>query len=205
MSAKVVTMNREAWLTEVAKTILEPLYPGGLKGRPYRVTCGWPSTGGLGGKTRRIGECHALESSKDKVHEIFISPVLDQPLDVAGTLAHELAHVAAGIKAGHGKEFVEVCKLVGLTAGKAKSAGPGTLLQERLRRALTKLPPYPHAAIVPVVKVKAARSSNMSLVCSAEECGCRCTMSVRWLGEEGPGLPTCGCGSLFRLKGGDDD
>jgi hypothetical protein len=94
-------MNREAWLNELAKLAV-PVFSG-YQLKPYRLTCGWPSKGGMGRRSRRVGECHSLESSKGGVHEIFISPLIDESLEVGGTVLHELAHVAAGITAGHGK------------------------------------------------------------------------------------------------------
>lgn len=198
-------LNREGWLTEAAR-LMEPLFqPYTLK--PYRVTCGWPSVGGLGARARRVGECHALENSRGKVHELFISPVLDDFHDVSGTLAHELAHVAAGIKAGHGRGFVEVCKRVGLTRGKPGSVMPGTLLVEALERALKPLGPYPHKAIVPARKAKKP-ATVVGLLCTADGCGCKASMPRKWL--EVVGVPTCACGGRMRPKdepddGGEDD
>src|SRR5262245_3291211 len=124
-----MTDNREGWLTEVASQV-EPFFVG-FKLDPYRVTCGWPSRNGLGRRMRRVGECHGSKSSKAGIHEIFISPLLDKPLEVAGTLCHELAHAAAGIDAAHGKDFVKVCKHVGLTRGKPTSVMPGERLNAR--------------------------------------------------------------------------
>jgi hypothetical protein len=192
-------MNRESWLTAVAEQ-LAPLFPCGLKGKKYRVTCGWPSVGGLGAKARRVGECHSHESSKGKVHEIFISPFLDDPVDVAGTLAHELAHVAAGIKAAHGKEFVRVCKAVGLTDGRPKNVGPGPLLVEQIKGIIKPLPEYPHKSLAPVRAAKKAGGS-VGLVCTAQGCGCKVQIGASWL-DKIPSLPTCGCGSPFARKDG---
>ena len=73
----MATMNREAWLTEVASRIV-PLFRG-VEVKPFRVTCGWPSVNGLGGRSRRIGECWYGKESADGVHNIFVSPVIDKP------------------------------------------------------------------------------------------------------------------------------
>ena len=132
--------NREGWLTEVSRG-MEYLFKGFSLSK-YRVTCGWPCVGALS-KARRVGECHGAKSSKDGVFELFISPVLDDPLEVAGTVCHELAHVAAGIDARHGSGFVKVCRHVGLTKGKPMSASPGPYLEERLGKLLLPLGPYP--------------------------------------------------------------
>lgn len=183
-------MNREAWLTEMAARAV-PLCFRDFTMPPYRVTCGWPCSGGLAAKSRRIGECHGAESSKSGHFEIFVSPVLDDPLDVAGTVCHELAHVVAGIEAAHGKEFVRVCRAAGLTAGKPRSVGPGPQLTERLRAITARLGPYPHAAIIGERKEKEKKPPTSTSV-ECVECGCRMTISYNWLGRAGP--PTCGCG-----------
>lgn len=193
--ALITSHNRESWLTELGKQV-EPLYKGfNIPGR-YRLTCGWPCRKGLGKRSRVIGECHAAESSKAGIHEIFISPLLDQPLEVAGTVCHELAHVAAGIKAAHGKGFVKVCQHVGLTKGKPTHVMPGARLNEKLQQVVERMGEYPHQAIVPVYREVKKQRSTVTVLCS--ECGCKATMSAKWLTSSG--LPTCGCGQPMQLE-----
>lgn len=181
-------MNREAWLTDMAKQV-EPLFSQ-FKLDPYRVSCGWPSCKGLAGRGRVVGECTAKEASKGKVCEIFISPLLDQPLEVAGTLCHEIAHVAAGVYAQHGKEFVRVCRAVGLTKGKPTTIMPGDRLNARLSKLIETQGEYPHQCIQPVLRKVEKISTTARLMC--EVCGCRLSMSLKWLESAGP--PLCGCG-----------
>lgn len=45
----------------------------------------------------------------------------ESPVQLAGTTIHELAHVLAGSKAGHGREWVKACEFLGLR--KVKAAG----------------------------------------------------------------------------------
>ncbi|HEV7672991.1 MAG TPA: hypothetical protein VGQ12_00530 [Candidatus Angelobacter sp.] len=45
----------------------------------------------------------------------------ESPVQLAGTTIHELAHVLAGSKAGHGREWLKACEFLGLR--KAKAAG----------------------------------------------------------------------------------
>ncbi len=181
-------MNREGWLTELAKRV-EPVFAT-FKMDPYRVSCGWPSCKGLAGKGRVVGECTAKEASKAQVCEIFISPLLDKPLEVAGTLCHELAHVAAGVYAQHGKDFVRVCKHVGLSKGKPTTVMPGDRLNDRLARIIEVQGAYPHQRIQPVLRRVERSNTTAKLVCTG--CGCRLYMSRKWL--ENAGLPRCGCG-----------
>lgn len=188
--------NRESWLTEVAARA-EPVFRG-LKLPAYRLTCGWPHKEGLAGPgRRRLGECHASVTSTAGLHEIFVSPLLDAPLEVAGVICHEMSHVAAGIDAGHGRRFVKVCKHVGLTRGKPTSAMPGERLAEFLTGVIAKVGPYPHRRMNPVARVKQAGKKDITLACP--NCGCKVRMTIRWLAEAGS--PKCGCGTLF---GADD-
>lgn len=182
---------REEWLYELSRAV-SPIFKGWPM-MPYRLTCGWPCRNGLARKRRVVGECHALESSKGGLHEIFISPVLDEPLEVAGTVCHELAHVAAGIPAGHGKGFVKVCRHVGLTKNRPTSAMPGEILLGRLRRWVEPLGAYPHQAIAPAQRPAKPRTS-VKLACTS--CGCACTMGIKWIAEVGP--PTCACGAPMK-------
>jgi hypothetical protein len=184
------SLNREGWLTEAGR-IIEPLFRP-LRVGAYRVTCGWPCKGGTSLKRRRVGECHPVESSRAGVSELFISPVLDGFGDVTGTLVHEMAHVVAGVKAGHGRGFVRVCRHVGLTKGKATSAEPGERLAEQVAKLLEPLGKYPHSALVPKGKPKKP-PGVVGLECAG--CGCKVTISFKWLGQSGP--PVCGCGKSF--------
>jgi hypothetical protein len=182
---------REEWLNELAR-LVHPLFRT-FPMQPYRLTCGWPCRFALGRRRRAVGECHALESSKAGFHEIFISPVLEDPVEVAGTVCHEMAHVAAGIKAAHGKGFVKVCRHVGLTKGRPTSAGPGPRLEDHLRKLLGRLGTYPHTAVLPVLKPARPRTT-VKLLCPA--CTCMCSMSLKWLAAAGP--PCCGCGAIMQ-------
>lgn len=184
-------MNRESWLSAVAAEGAK-LFTG-YSLAPYRVTCGWPSTKAMSRRSRRIGECHPPSLSGDAVHEIFISPLLDDPVDVAGTLMHELAHVAAGLKAGHGPGYVTVARHVGLTNGKPAHVGPGPALEKQLQEIIRGIGAYPHKAmLLPPLRRKRGRSTA-SLECA--KCGCRVTIALKWLTSVG--APKCGCGGAM--------
>lgn len=186
--------NREGWLTEVAAQVA-PLFRGFVLD-PFRLTCGWPSRLALGTRVRRLGECHGAASSTGGLHEIFISPLLDKPLEVAGTVCHEVAHVAAGIKAGHKGLYLKVIRQVGLTKNKPTQAMPGPLLEERLLKVVEKLGPYPHQAMSPKLKEVVKDRKDFSVVCP--ECECLVRMTGKWIDRVG--FPTCACGALMELK-----
>lgn len=84
---------REAWLHAVADQ-LRPIFAshGAIVPVEVRLTCGFPSTRAFAAKRQRVGECWSGEASADGHIEIMISPVLDDPVRVAGVLAHELVH-----------------------------------------------------------------------------------------------------------------
>lgn len=197
-------MNRELWLTEVAKKI-EPLFTAAdYTIKPYRVTCGWPCTKALGTRSRRIGECHSHKSSTGGFFEIFISPLLDSPVEVAGVITHELVHSIVGIEAGHGAKFVKAGRYVGLTNGQPTSLSPGDPLKQKLKAICDKVGEYPHKAMNPAGKpAKVRPKTQLTLVCG--ECGCKVRMGVKHF--EQSGNPTCGCGSPMTEddgEGGED-
>ena len=189
-------MNREQWLTEMAKE-MEPLYK--LKGYPlsgYRLTCSWPVQRAVSTKGRRLGECHAPVTSKSGVAEIYISPLLYDPLEVSGVVCHELIHAAVGVEAQHKGKFIAACKNLGLTKGKPTSAMPGDRLNDQLKKIIERLGPYPHAGVeLKMREVKKSSGSGIKVKCGA--CGCNFRMSPKWLNESG--APTCGCGELMSI------
>ena len=194
MLPQIVKLNREGWLTELARQV-EPMFTKkGFNLGSYRVTCGWPSRGGVGATRRVLGECHGIKSSSAGVSELFITPLLDDLVEVSGTLAHEMAHIAAGVGAGHGKKYLHVCNNVGLLKGKATQAMPGEAMEAELAKIMDRLGAYPHQRMQLIAKApKPASSFRVKCV----ECGCAFSMSIKWI--EAAGLPTCGCGGFMTL------
>lgn len=186
-------MNREQWLTELA-TRAEPMFRG-FKLEPYRLTCGFPSKMALGLRKRRLGECHYPPAEAGGFHNIFVSPLLDDPAEVAGTVVHEMVHVAAGANAGHAKGFVKVAKHVGLTKGKPTEAMPGDRLADALRRYVEAIGPYPHVAIKPVLKAVNVKPM-VGVRCDVCEYSVRVPLAI--FDKVGP--PKCGCGTVMSVK-----
>lgn len=186
-------LNREGWLTEIAKRMEEVFSIKRYRLKPYRLTCGWPCRMPLSLRGRRIGECHPPSTSKGGVSEIFISPLLEDPLEVAGVVAHEMIHVIAGNEAGHKGPFIKVCREMGMV-GKPTSASPGPTLNNHIQLILDKVGAYPHTALTPTGRRVVVRSRSVRLKC---ECGC--AVSIKTEDAEDYGLPTCGCGLPFRL------
>ncbi len=177
-------MNRETYLTRLAKG-LEPLFKQhGATLPPYRVTCGWPSSGGLAAKTRRIGECWSSSASADGTHEIIISMALDDPMTVAATLAHEMVHAAVGIEAGHGAPFRRLALAIGLE-GKMTATRAGEAFKQYVAPILEKLGDYPHARID---YEKRKKQSTRLVKAACPSCGYTVRLSRKWFDV---GAPIC--------------
>lgn len=108
--------TREQWLERATALMRESLIPQ-LQGRRYRVSCGWPHKEAVARTARRVGECWFPEHATDHTsHNLFISPALQNPIEVVETLAHELIHVAAGPNVGHKSALVKIAKFIGFKA-----------------------------------------------------------------------------------------
>ena len=175
-------MNREEWLTQLAERYCLPLIKQhaalAAERSKFRVSCGFPK--GRGGRGAvRIGECHAPKSSADGTVEIFISPTISDPVEVAATLLHELVHFAVGNECGHKGAFRTVAKAVGLE-GKMTATVPGAALVVRIKDLwLLWLPPYPHAALKPSDAAERPGSRLLKMAC-ASDCGFTFRISAKW-------------------------
>jgi len=182
-------MTREEWLVGAAYE-LQPDFEDAEAPLPkkVRVTCGWPSHGGRATKKRVLGECWPANKSGDEHFEIFISPVESDPIEVLGTLVHELVHAAVGLDAGHKAPFRRVATALGLE-GKMTATTTGTVLGERLHKIADGLGQYPHAAIDPTSHKVTQSTRMLKIQCPA--CGWMARTSKKWMEL---GLPTCACG-----------
>jgi hypothetical protein len=193
-------MNREQWLNECIKQLrsdFEQLaHPLPEK---IRASCSWPSKSGLAAKKRRIGEAWSSRNSADQSHEVFISPVLKEPIEVAATLVHELVHCAVGVEEGHKGRFPRLAKALGLV-GKMAATTASAELKAHLQQITDSIGPYPHAELTHSNATKKQGCRLLKVVC---ECGCVVRMTRKWLDEVGP--PTCGCGSPMVEEEGDGD
>jgi hypothetical protein len=140
--------HREAWLKAVIRR-LAPMFREWGHPVPFniRVTCGFPSTRPLAGqRNQRIGECWYADASKDSHVEIMISPVLDDPMRVAGVLAHELIHAACGPEVGH-KGPSRSSPRSSAWKGKMTATTEGEAFKQFIQPILDDIGPYPHAAL----------------------------------------------------------
>lgn len=183
--------TREAWL-EAAVAITKPLFEtAGYKVPKVRVTCGWPSSGGLGVKRKTIGQCWDTDASSDKVHQIFISPWLIAPADEYGvlpTLIHEIVHAVVGIKEKHNKVFGKCARAVGLEGKLTATFGSEELLK-KCNAFVKRLGEYPHAKLDPR-KSPVKKQGTRLIKCECSKCGYVVRTTRKWLDEVGP--PRCG-------------
>lgn len=191
-----VTHLREYWLAHATKFLLDHMAKHGLPPVRVRVSCGWPSSGGMGHHKRVIGQCFPPTMCRDGVSQIFVSPVLADGVDVLGTLLHELVHASIGCQHGHRAPFSQAARKVGLegpptTTIVSKDLRP--LLESYIQQAGT----YPHAAIVPRTKEK--KGSRLRLY----ECCCTPPVKVRVASDDYQAR-CLRCKQCFRLVDGEE-
>lgn len=183
--------NREQWL-QAAVTAMTPLFEQhGYKVPPVRVSCGWPSTRGVGTKSYTLGECWPQQASEDKVAQIFINPRERQAASkdgVLATLVHEVVHAVVGCKEGHNKVFGKCARLMGLE-GKLTATIAGAELVAKLVEWTKKLGDYPHAQLKPGFRLKKKQTTRL-VKCECEDCGYNVRVTRKWLEA---GAPLCPC------------
>lgn len=193
-------MNREAWLSECMNKLRPAFIEVGFElPEKIRASCSWPSKSGLAQKKRRIGEAWSAKNSGDNSFEVFVSPVLKDPIDVAAVLVHELTHCAVGLEDGHKGNFPKCAKRMGLE-GKMTATTAGEELRKRLEGLTAEIGPYPHAELKHSNAPPKQSTRMLKVVC--EDCGCVVRMTRKWLDEAG--CPTCACGGQMIEEEGDD-
>jgi hypothetical protein len=191
-----MTSTREQWLTELVRRLAPDFakIDKPLQVELIRVSVGFPSKRALSRKNQRISECWSTKASKAGHHEIYISPVMGEVLDVAATLTHELVHSAVGTDAGHKGSFRRVALAIGLE-GKMTATIAGDALKDRLNALCDKIGAYPHSQLNPALSGIKKQGTRM-LKASCPACGYTVRLTKKWADE---GLPTCVCGDEMTL------
>ena len=183
-------MTREEWLN-AALTELRPWFKSRASVEiptDARVSVGFP---GGGSARKRIGECWPRVRSTDKVNEIFISPVLQDPVRMLDVLVHEAVHAVDDCVSGHKKAFKTVALAVGLE-GKMTATHAGEELKQELARIIKTLPALTHGAL-DLTGRKKQPTRLVKLEC--DSCGMLMRTTAKWI--EQTGLPICACGGHF--------
>jgi len=205
-------VNREQWLTAAVEEFRPFFASRKLEIQPTKVACGFPSKGGLS-KSRREGECWPSSATFDGTRQIFITPMLSEPIVVLGRLMHELTHASLPDDALHGPKFKEAMKALQLE-GKAKEALPAHELLPFLEEIAAKLGDYPNPAlhIEEISKEKKAQAKKSFKLFCAEKRGCtkKCSLTDKAIGEDyvttsgrkalALGFPHCPCGQEMEME-----
>ena len=188
---------RENWLSNLAAAMAPVIEDrAGITLPPYRVTCGFPSSGGMiGKKSRTRGQCWSASSSDDGHAEIFISPVENDTNDIAAILAHEMIHAALP-EAGHKRPFQIAAGKIGHVKPFTSSSPTPEFLAWAVPM-IMKAGAYPHAKLNAIHSVGAKKKQGTRLLKAecledfdgGEKCGYTVRVTNKWL--EGVGAPHC--------------
>jgi hypothetical protein len=201
-------LNREAWLAKLVELLRPRFAAAATLPEIVAVSCSWPSRGGTSSSRRVTGQCWNAKTSTLGRPEVFISPTLDQALEVAPVLVHELIHAALP-EAGHGREFKRAATALGLE-GPMRATIPSARLLKELPGLLERLGPYPHGRINlgdhpgaagPIRPTRCPSNTKqgtrlLKVVCPG--CGYVVRTTAKWLSH---GAPTCPCTTLMRFSG----
>jgi len=178
-------MLREEWLVQLAERLEIIFSKHGATLPKYRVTCGFPSKGGLS-KLRTLGQCWSDRASADDTHELIISMTLDEPMRIAGVLAHEMVHASVGVQHGHKGPFRKLALAIGLT-GKMTATEESEAFKQRLSPILAELGDYPHAKLDASNRKK---QSTRLIKTECPRCGYTARVARKWLDVGAPVCPT---------------
>lgn len=200
LAGQIVT--REDWLLAAATLIEQVLADkADLELGAYRVTCGWPSKGGAGGKKRVLGQAWNSAASADDHGEVFISPMEAEPRTVLAILAHELIHIALPIGTGHKGPFIKAAAAIGFRAPFTQ-LNMGDEMAEWLDPMLASLPAYPHARLDPAGAEGAPKKQTTRMikaVCTVDDCGYTARLTRKWI--DALGAPICPAHGVMTCEG----
>jgi len=157
--------TREAWLLDGVEALGRHFEEVG-RHLPdnIRVSVGFPK-----GRPTAIGQCFPARAALDGSHHIFISPVLEEPIEVLAVLTHEVIHAVDDCRSGHRAEFSRVARLIGLV-GPTNSTSAGDTLREKLSIIAMTIGPYPHRTLGMLSREGKTQSTRMLKV-SCPACG----------------------------------
>lgn len=105
----VIHKYAEVWLNEAVELLRPDFAQAGYDIPPVYLSVGFSTDGYKPtAKKNTIGVCHAQSMTVDGVNEIFISPIVYEPVEVLSLLVHELIHAIDDCKSGHGEGFQKI-------------------------------------------------------------------------------------------------
>lgn len=171
--------TREAWLNALSAEFA-PLFSAAGFPLPERIRL----TMSLTGKSKVVGLCYSTSASRDAHFEILVRIDQDDPVVVAGILAHELAHAAVGLAEGHKGAFVKCFRAIGLE-GKATECRPSEAFVATLGPIFERLGAFPHAALAFGLSSGPKKQGTRMLKVSCAECGFTVRQTAKWVAEVG--------------------
>lgn len=187
-------MNRETWLENAVEEVSVLLAEVGVIVPQVRVAAGWPSRGGTSLKKRVLGECWKPEVAEDGISQIFLNPMMVNPVDILGVLIHEVIHAWDRGQNGHKGPFVQAAKDVGLT-GPWTATGVSEELHPKLVKIAEFLGDYPHSRLTPSVERKVQTTRMLKVQCP--NCDYTVRTTAKWLEV---GLPSCPEGDEMEIE-----
>ena len=189
---RVTRHTREEWPLDAVR-VLSPLFDQVGLALPddLRVLVGFPR-----GSRKAIGQCFAAtHAALDGARHIFISPVLDDPVEVLAVLTHELIHAIDDCRSGHRGEFARMACRIGLV-GPMNATSPSAILRQHLTLSAGAVGPYPHRALVGrSVATKTQSTRMIKVVCPT--CGYLVRATRCWLLRKG--TPFCPDGTRMEI------
>ena len=193
---------REQWLNNAVTSVRGIFHANGFPIPDHvRVSCGFPSKRARS-LYRNVGEHFSPDASEDATHQIFISPVLDDSVEVLGVLMHELSHAVTG--SSHGTSFKHCVRKVWLE-GSLTQTKVGAEFRSNFAPILDSLGIYPHAKLNVASSYKVQSTRMLKAVCGTcvehkpdgtVKSQYTIRVSKAWADK---GLPTCQCGTQFSL------
>jgi hypothetical protein len=185
-------MTREQWLNNAVRELQSTVFID-HEVPEILVSIGFPSRRATSNKNRVIGQCFNKEASQDKeTYHIFITPLLNDGVEVLAVLTHEIIHALLPMGTGHKAPFVKIMKAIGLE-GKPTATVPGKDLECFLTQLIANsLGEFPHIGLnAKDMQLKKQTTRLLKVFCPV--CGCLARMTMKWLLDPGP--PVCGCGT----------
>lgn len=177
-------ITREHWLEKAVDLLKEGVFKK-YDVPTVRVSVGWPRRA----REATIGQCFVSKVSEDKSSQVFISPVLADPIKVLETLAHEIVHAVDDCESGHRARFKTIAREIGLE-GKLTATHAGDALRETLVELSEELGEYPHAKISIEDRPKVQKTYMLKVACvKDDEFFVRMTQSKL----DDFGFPICPC------------
>lgn len=176
------SLARQQWFEQVVDALREERFgPAGYTiPANIRVSVGFPKGSDL---CKIVGQCWSPTASSDAHAELFISPVLLDPIDIIGTMGHEAGHATVGTGYGHRGPFKKCMLAIGLLPP-MRSTPPSEDFKEWVADLVSRIGPYP-AGNLTIGK----KQSTRMLRCQCATCGYLARVTKQWITTSGP--PIC--------------